>query len=106
MNTAIRHYCRNPHCRSKLKAPVEDHHLAFCTPSCHHNFYRLRCRICERRLDINPMTSEKRLWPTIELALIAGSILVFWRGSYFLNLGFRVPGIWSQFLGIGPISER
>ena len=30
-----RHYCRNTHCRSKLKAPVENEHHAFCTPGCH-----------------------------------------------------------------------
>jgi hypothetical protein len=30
-----RHYCRNTHRRSKLKAPVENEHHAFCTPGCH-----------------------------------------------------------------------
>jgi hypothetical protein len=46
MNTPLRHYCRNPRCRSKLKAPVENHHHA-CTPGCHASFYRSRCLVCE-----------------------------------------------------------
>jgi hypothetical protein len=31
----IRHYCRNTHCRSKLKAPVENEHHAFCAAGCY-----------------------------------------------------------------------
>jgi hypothetical protein len=43
----IRHFCRNPHCRSKLAAPVDNKHHAFCTPGCHAVFYRSRCLVCE-----------------------------------------------------------
>jgi hypothetical protein len=43
----IRHFCRNPHCRSKLAAPVDNKHHAFCTPGCHTVFYRSRCLVCE-----------------------------------------------------------
>jgi hypothetical protein len=45
-----RHYCRNPRCRSKLPAPVENEHRAFCTRGCFEGFYRNRCRVCERDL--------------------------------------------------------
>jgi hypothetical protein len=47
MNAALRHYCRNPRCRSKLPAPVENHHHAFCTRGCHSSFFRSRCLVCE-----------------------------------------------------------
>jgi hypothetical protein len=43
----LRHRCRNPHCRSKLKAPVENEHHAFCSKTCHAVFYRNRCQVCE-----------------------------------------------------------
>ena len=43
----MRHMCRNPHCRSKLPAPVENDHHAFCTLGCHAVFYRSRCLVCE-----------------------------------------------------------
>ena len=42
-----RHYCRNPRCRSKLPAPVENEHHAFCTRGCFESFYRSRCLVCE-----------------------------------------------------------
>ena len=44
------HYCRNRHCRSKLKIPVENEHHAFCIPGCHRNFYHSRCLVCEDRI--------------------------------------------------------
>jgi hypothetical protein len=46
----VRHYCRNQRCRSKLKAPVESLHHAFCTPGCYEIFYHKRCLACERPL--------------------------------------------------------
>jgi hypothetical protein len=46
----LRHYCRNPRCRMKLPAPVENTHRAFCTRGCYESFYRNRCRVCERDL--------------------------------------------------------
>ena len=55
-----RHYCRNVRCRSKLSAPVENEHHAFCTRGCHASFYRARCRVCERPLATDPMTGGKR----------------------------------------------
>jgi hypothetical protein len=47
MSAAERHHCRNPHCRSKLPAPTENEHHAFCTRGCHTSFYRSRCLVCE-----------------------------------------------------------
>ena len=41
------HYCRNPHCRSKLKAPVSNRREAFCARGCHTSFYLRRCLLCE-----------------------------------------------------------
>ena len=43
----LRHYCRNPRCRSKLPSPASDPHKAFCTPGCHSSFYLKRCLVCE-----------------------------------------------------------
>ena len=47
MTIQTRHYCRNKHCRTKLKAPVENLHHAFCTPGCYRSFYLSRCLVCE-----------------------------------------------------------
>jgi hypothetical protein len=55
-----RHYCRNPRCRSKLPAPVENEHQAFCTRGCFESFYRSRCLVCEKNIGTNPLTGEKR----------------------------------------------
>jgi hypothetical protein len=49
MNEA-RHFCRNPRCRMKLPAPVENLHKAFCTRGCHSSFYLRRCLVCEDRM--------------------------------------------------------
>jgi hypothetical protein len=49
----LRHRCRNPRCRMKLSAPVENEHHAFCTRSCYENFHRNRCRVCGRDLRKN-----------------------------------------------------
>jgi hypothetical protein len=43
----LRHRCRNPKCRMKLKVPVANEHHAFCTPGCHSSFYLKRCLVCE-----------------------------------------------------------
>ena len=50
MTKALRHRCRNPHCRSKLAVPVENERHAFCVRHCYETFYRNRCRVCERDL--------------------------------------------------------
>jgi hypothetical protein len=50
----MRHYCRFDRCRSKLEAPVENVHRAFCTPRCHESFYRRRCLVCEKDLSKGP----------------------------------------------------
>jgi hypothetical protein len=43
----LRHYCRNPRCRSKLPSPTSDSRKAFCTRGCHSSFYLKRCVVCE-----------------------------------------------------------
>lgn len=43
----LRHYCRNQRCKSRLPAPVENPHLAFCCRGCFQGFYRHRCVVCE-----------------------------------------------------------
>ena len=49
----LRHYCRNPKCRGKLKTPVENARDAFCCRGCHTSFYRHRCLVCEREMSRN-----------------------------------------------------
>lgn len=49
----LRHYCRNPKCRSKLGSPVENERDAFCCRGCHGSFYRHRCLACEREMPRN-----------------------------------------------------
>jgi hypothetical protein len=57
---ALRHYCRNPRCRMKLETPVENRHRAFCCHGCAENFYRSKCRVCERDITVDPMTGARR----------------------------------------------
>jgi hypothetical protein len=47
----FRFYCRNPRCRMRLKAPVQNSREAFCTRGCHGSFYRRRCLICEKPME-------------------------------------------------------
>jgi hypothetical protein len=56
----LRHYCRNPRCRMKLPAAVENVRKAFCCKGCHSDFYRTRCLVCEKDTRTDPLTGEKR----------------------------------------------
>jgi len=47
----LRHYCRNPRCRSKLAAPVTSPREAFCAAGCHSSFYLRRCIVCEGSIE-------------------------------------------------------
>ena len=47
----LRHYCRNPKCRSKLPAPVANEREAFCARGCYSSFYLHRCRVCEKPIE-------------------------------------------------------
>ena len=49
--TEVRHHCRNPKCRSKLKTPVANPREAFCARGCHTSFYRKRCLVCEEPME-------------------------------------------------------
>jgi hypothetical protein len=59
----LRHYCRNPRCRSKLPTAVSNPRESFCTKGCHSSFYRRRCLICEgamKRRTENQLVCGKR----------------------------------------------
>jgi hypothetical protein len=43
----LRHYCRNPKCRSKLPTPVANPREAFCARGCYRSVYLKRCVVCE-----------------------------------------------------------
>ena len=43
----LRHYCRNPKCRTKLPNPAANPREAFCARGCHSGFYRSRGLVCE-----------------------------------------------------------
>ena len=46
----VRHYCRNPKCRTKLPTPIANTREAFCPDkTCRERFYRLRCYVCEEK---------------------------------------------------------
>jgi hypothetical protein len=47
----IRHFCRNPKCRSKLPKRVSNEREAFCARGCHTAFYRRRCLVCEGAIE-------------------------------------------------------
>lgn len=49
----LRHRCRNPKCRLKLKSPTENFRDAFCCAGCHTSYYRHRCLACEREMPRN-----------------------------------------------------
>ena len=59
----VRHYCRNPKCRSKLKTPVENPREAFCALGCHSAFYRKRCLVCEGPMERSDMVAAEVLSP-------------------------------------------
>jgi hypothetical protein len=47
----LRHHCRNPRCRMKLKEPVGNPRDAFCARGCYESFHLKRCRVCEKSLE-------------------------------------------------------
>jgi hypothetical protein len=47
-NADLRVRCRNQKCRSKLTAPTDNEHKAFCTPYCYTQFYFWKCKVCEK----------------------------------------------------------
>ena len=49
--TKLRHYCRNPKCRSKLPVRVANEREAFCCQGCFNSFYLHRCRVCEAPIE-------------------------------------------------------
>src|SRR6516225_9118170 len=55
----LRHYCRNPRCRSKLPSPASDPRKAFCTRGCHSSFYLKRCLVCENDKPVGSTARRK-----------------------------------------------
>jgi len=47
MTAALRHRCRNPECRSRLKEPTDNPRRGFCCRFCFDQYYRSRCVVCE-----------------------------------------------------------
>ena len=73
-----RHYCRNPRCGSKLKAPVENVREAFCARGCHTQYYRKRCIACEQPMERkrdSQQLCERRKCKSQFAALKAGFLL-------------------------------
>src|SRR6516225_7835340 len=56
----LRHYCRNPRCRSKLPQPVANPREAFCARGCHSSFYLKRCLVCEGPMAIFSNLANER----------------------------------------------
>jgi hypothetical protein len=54
----LRHYCRNPKCRSKLKVPVANPREAFCARGCHSSYYLKRCLVCEEPFERKSATQK------------------------------------------------
>jgi hypothetical protein len=80
----MRHHCRNTHCRSKLETPTDNHHKAFCKPFCYTQFYRRKCRVCEKPL---PEGSRRQLCSARRCRLDYRNF----RTSYVLPDAVRVP---------------
>jgi hypothetical protein len=59
IEVSLRHFCRNPRCRSKLPAPVTNQRDAFCTRGCFSSYYLHRCLVCERAME--RATEAKRI---------------------------------------------
>ncbi len=79
----LRHRCRNPKCRTKLKVPVENDRHAFCSAGCHGQFYFKRCIVCENGLPTGstvPRVICKR--SKCKSALRATPNRYKWPGSY------------------------
>ena len=55
----LRHYCRSPKCRTKLKEPAANMHKAFCSRGCHDGFYANRCLVCEKEKPKGSRTDRK-----------------------------------------------
>jgi hypothetical protein len=89
----LRHRCRNPRCRSKLPAPVENLYAAFCTLGCWNQFHRQRCVVCERlfrRATENQLTCGRRKC-RLELRRQTALYLPFQAGGTLPTLDVNAP---------------
>ena len=60
VETAMRKFCRNPRCRSKLPTPVSNEREAFCAKGCYNAFYRKHSSVCEAAIE-QPKRGERIL---------------------------------------------
>ena len=73
MDDKLRYRCRNSRCASRLPQPVDSFRRAFYCRSCHAQFYRKRCVVCEKdKANPNaiicrrrPCRAELRKWPVL-----------------------------------------
>jgi hypothetical protein len=70
--TSARVYCRNPKCRSRLKAAVHNEREVFCARGCHTAFYRKRCLICEEPMECR--AEHQRVCGKLDGAAICGPL--------------------------------
>ena|SRR2546421_12250213 len=124
MTDALRHYCRNSRCRTKLREPVENEHAAFCCRGCFEQFYRSRCAVCERDLSRDPMTGEAvklgrkfcgqkcqrehRRFPRVYSVFASGSYtqVPILRASKLASESFEAPAIPPSSIGSVPMTIR
>src|ERR1700722_11832464 len=56
--TAMRKFCRNPRCGSKLPTPVSNPREAFCARGCHSAYYRRHSLVCDGAI-VQPKRGER-----------------------------------------------
>jgi hypothetical protein len=87
----LRHYCRYPRCRTKLKTPVENSREAFCCRGCYSSFYLNRCLICEGPLRRKSSTRKVCRKSKCRNAFRTGSALGRYHASTNARSGSKTP---------------
>jgi hypothetical protein len=102
--TAIRHYCRNPRCRSKLPTPVSNPREAFCARGCHASFHLHRCLVCEGPLERRRADQKVCAKAKCRSALRAQSDF----GRYAASSAAKLASKTADFIGskVAPKSDR
>jgi hypothetical protein len=98
----LRHHCRNPRCRMKLKEPVGNPRDAFCTKGCHSSFYLHRCVACEqpfKRRQENQRICRK---PRCRNDWQAGVV----RSRYLVSSSVKLASKTPDFIGLKRADKR
>jgi hypothetical protein len=110
MKIDLRHYCRNPKCRSKLKEPVENYHKAFCARGCHSSFYLKRCLVCERPIAKKSSLREICNKPACRSAFRVNKSYYRYPGARSVAIASEVPDFigpkWAVVAGPRPTSDQ